>query len=259
VITQSGRVQSYLLAAGGDVQIAGEVGKGVKVGAGKLVVTGTVGEELSFGGDVLIVSKGATVKGEVIARVEDPENVHIADGTVRGTVTIQKPEHKNEGILASLTGKAVWALCLLGTALVATLLFPGQVKRAGVLLISSAPMTSLWGIIGVIGVPIAAIIIMITVAGLPVGLFVLFLYLWFLYLSQLSLGVVVAKWIFRIDERKGWSLVGAVLLGVFAVQLVAFVPYVRIVIEIVSVVLGMGALLRLVYEGLASGHLRPKG
>ncbi len=248
LIAHGAKVQNYLLAAGGKVDIAGEIAKGVRVGAGQMLITGTVGEGLDFGGGQLTVAQGARIGGDVNVQVKNPEDVEIAEGSVRGTVSIHQPIREEESFLSSVAGRAIWMLCLLFTALVAALVLPRQVQRAGTLLLSSPGKTALWGVLGVIAVPIAAIIIMITLVGIPVGLFVLLLYVWFLYLSQLSLGVVLAQWMFRLGERKGWALTGVVLLGVLIVHLIAFVPYVRLVIELVSVVVGMGVLLRLVHE-----------
>jgi len=81
------------------------------------------------------------------------------------------------------------------------------------------------------------------VIGIPLGLLGLTLFLWMLYLSQLTLGVFVGHRLFGIGEKKGWNLFWAFTVGLIVVQALTFVPYVRFFVVLVGLLFGLGAIL----------------
>jgi hypothetical protein len=109
--------------------------------------------------------------------------------------------------------------------------------------IASRPGESaLWGVLTFLLIPVIVLLLMMTLVGIPLALFVLFIYLWLLYLTQLGLGVVLAHWLMGLDGRSGWSLFWAVVVGVLAVQILTFIPYVRYLVTVLGIVFGLGAL-----------------
>jgi hypothetical protein len=88
----------------------------------------------------------------------------------------------------------------------------------------------------------------VTIIGIPVGVLALTIFLWMLYLSQLSLGVVLADRLFVLEGKKGWNLFGAVAAGVVIMQALTFIPYLRFLVNLATVILGVGAILLVVRE-----------
>ena len=90
----------------------------------------------------------------------------------------------------------------------------------------------------------------VTVIGIPLALFVLFLYCWFLYLTQLSLPLVIGWWIRKGAALKGWELFWPLAVSVVVVQLLTLVPYVRGLLLLAGLILGFGMLLLIVKRGM---------
>jgi hypothetical protein len=91
-------------------------------------------------------------------------------------------------------------------------------------------------------IPVAAVVLCATVVGVPLGLFVLVIYLWLLYLSQLTLGVALADILVGVDGKAGWRLFFGVALGLLVVQFLTYIPYLKTLIALAGLVMGLGAL-----------------
>ena len=240
-------LEGGLLAAGGSVTIAGRVAGEVRVTAGEAALTGAVGRDLAFAGGTFSAYPGASVGGSLSALVEDKENVEIPEGVVMGSVEIstREPSHAPHilGFPAwQFWAKLLWALSLLATAIFLAFAFPRQLVEMGTTIASRPGPSALWGLLTFFLAPVAILLLMMTIVGIPLALFALFVYLWLLYLTQLALGVVLAHWLMGLDGKRGWSLFGAVALGILAVQILTFVPYVRHLVTILELVFGLGAL-----------------
>ena len=250
---RSGNVEANLLAAGGRVRLSGRVGHQVLVTADELAVAGVVGEDLRFYGEEISVYEGAEVKRDLQIFVKDSSKINIAPGTVKGSVTTHMMEEEVATVgPIRILGRTFYALMLITTALLAVLLFPGHVRTAGTLMVHNTGKTILWGIIGFVVIPVASILATVTIIGLPLGLFVLFLYAWFIFLSQLSFPVMFWQVIGGEDDARRWKLFWPIAVGVVILQLVMIVPYVRFLLFLAGVILGIGVLMILIARGLQS-------
>lgn len=251
-VTIDGPVGWDVLAAGGDVTIgsASRIANDLVLGAGSATVAGQIDGDLrgSAGqvrlrgevrGDVVLdldnqLSLGpqAVIGGDLSYRA--PRAASIDPGariqgqtrfipTGAATGGEQSFTERALGWLGSLLLRLAWAL-VAGTLLV--LLLP---RRSATIAdtLRQAPLPSLlWGIGLLIAVPILAIILLITVVGVPAGLLLLGFYLAALYLSQVFLGLSLVRgavplsW--RTDRRLPLWL--AMLIGTSLVVLVRFLP-----------------------------------
>ncbi len=241
---KSGNVEANLLVAGGKVRLSGRAGHQVLIAADELTVAGVVEEDLRFYGEEISVYEGAEVKRDLNVFVRDSSQVNIAAGTVKGLVTTQLMEDEGASVGPfRIVGRTFYAFMLIATALVTVLLFPGHVRSAGSLMYHHTGRTILWGVIGFIVVPFASILAMITIIGLPLGLFLLVLYAWFIFLSQLSLPVLFWELIGGEDDARGWKLFWPVAVGVVILMIAMVVPYVRFLFFVSGTILGMGVLM----------------
>jgi len=101
------------------------------------------------------------------------------------------------------------------------------------------------GAIILVATPVAAIIALITVVGVPVGLIGLVLYGIAIYLSQIAVGLFIGYWIigyFRKVETRG-ILVAALALGFTILTLLKLIPYVGFPwLWLATVLFGIGAM-----------------
>ncbi|MFC2048582.1 hypothetical protein ACFLSK_04055, partial [Chloroflexota bacterium] len=112
--------------------------------------------------------------------------------------------------------------------------------------IRTRPWPSLgWGAVILFATPIAALIVCVTVIGLPLGLITLALYAIAIYLTQLFVGLLIGQLIigaFRGVETKA-ALVGALALGLAILSLLKLIPYVGFFIGLAAILFGLGAIL----------------
>ena len=247
IVGKGATIGENFLAAGGNLQVNGTIDRDAKIGGGEVQITGGVNGSLDAAADRFTLYKGAKVSGNLNVTSNDTSKVKIADGTVLGKTTINMgaAEVKTH-ILGMSTGsfwlKIIFFLSLFATALVLAFVFPNQLASIGTTIISRPGTSALWGLIALIMVPIVVLLSFATVIGVPLGLFLLLLYFWFLYLSQLSLGVALAQRMLGISGKHGWSLFGAIALGLLIVLILTFVPYLRMLVYLAGAVVGVGAL-----------------
>jgi hypothetical protein len=248
-------VDGNILVGCGTLAATGTIGKDAKIASNDAELSGTIKGSVDFTGEYLSVRQGANIGGNVKARVGEKERVQIADGTVHGNVDIGLADM---GRAARILGynpwhfwfKIIWAAGLLLVGLLLVFLFPKFIKGIGSMITQRPGESLLWGFLGLIAIPILFVLLLATVIGIPIGLLLLTLFMWALYLSQFSLGVVLGNRLFALEEEKSWSLFWRIALGVVIVQALTFIPYVRFLVNLASVILGLGAILLLMKAGM---------
>jgi hypothetical protein len=252
-LTKTATVEGGVLAAGGDIRLGGVIGESVKAGGGHVQLEGIVGGSVRCAADQISTLPGAAIHGNFQAYVKNSDQAQVSPGTVDGSLEVitHKPE-AGETILGFSAGhfwfKIFWALSLLLTAVILVLISPGWVESYGDALWKRFGWTLSWGAIGMIITPIVAVALCVTLVGIPLGVLLLVLYLWSLYLTQISLGVVVGQRVFM-PESKGRLMLASVA-GIVLVQVLTFVPYLGTLVVIAGLVLGFGGILAVVRQRL---------
>ena len=104
--------------------------------------------------------------------------------------------------------------------------------------------TLLFGLIALIVIPIAAVLIMITVIGIPIGIILLILYALAVYLSKIVAALYVGKLVFEKPEK---HLIKAVIVGVIIYVILVNIPYIDGLVRLLAVLLGMGAITLMIF------------
>lgn len=254
----SGPVTGDVRAAGGMVEIEGEVQEDLLVTAGRFTLdTGArVGQDLIFG------AGQASVEGTVTGGVLGSGGDYSSSGTIGGTedVTINEDEGPTlvERIIDQL--RRYITIILLGLILLwlaprlfgaaARLLREQPLPSAGIGLATIAIiLLALFAIL--LATVLAAIVLGLlgfggllatTVAGLLLagGVLVFVTMVTAFYLADAVVGVTIGRLLLRGEQaaRPVWAL----LLGVFVVVVLTAIPFAGGFLQIVAVVLGLGAL-----------------
>jgi hypothetical protein len=225
--------------------------------AGTLTVSGTVGGDVSFHGEQLSILPEAKVAGSANVWVEDQTRTTIADGTVSGKVdfgtSIGKPSPTILGLSRGMFWfKILWSVWLFLTGLILFGFFRKVFGAYSSVLRQRTTSTILWGIAGIVVLPIVMLILAVTIVGIPFAILILDLCFWLAYLSQLSTALLVGDLIFRNRESGGWAPFWSFTVGLLIVRALSFIPIVGWLIVIIGLVLGFGALEMLIGEGYRS-------
>jgi cytoskeletal protein CcmA (bactofilin family) len=231
-----GTVEGNVTGGGSTVQLAGRVGRNVEVASERLLVepSARVGGKLTYVSNVDQAVPDGTVRGQ-IERVAPPE----------------RPRDARRGF--DVVGTALGLLLLAGSIVVGLLLAwlaPGLYRSAQAVLEQQALLAFGVGLVTLIVVPVLAIVLMVTVLGLPLGLLGLVAYFAGWYIGWLAAAAALAGLVVGLVRRQGRPVAVAwlVVLGLVGLHVLTRLPIVGVIIAFVVLCLGLGILVILIAE-----------
>ena len=237
LVVPEGETVGTVVVFNGPVVIEGTVTESVVVFNGRTEISGTVQEDvLVFNGRVFIRS-GAEVGGDVASQ-QDPE---IEQGaTVRGSV--QNIANRIDWEDLGFAGRIAWWIGYSVSALILgllLLLFAPRLDPAIVTVVRTRMGAGFgFGAAAFFVIPIVAVILLVTIVGIPLGIFVL-LALGLIYTVGYVVGALALG---RLLIKPPTSGILAFLAGLGILRLAALIPVVGGLAWIVTAIFGLGAL-----------------
>jgi len=250
VVIPAGETVSTVIVIDGNLDVQGTVSDFVLVIKGDAVITGVVDGELTvISGDIDLQS-GAKVHNVNSVR---GDIIRAQGATVTGDIH-ERDNFRFFWAVAGVFSILFWlgmTIATVAAALVFAVIGGRQLKAASRLMTGEAVNAIIGTVVLWVGVPMLAVVAMITVIGLPLGLGLLL----FLLPALGFLGFIVA------GTRLGLAIVGlgsrevaehpylAAALGTFILQLLILLPFLGALIAIVAGVWGAGSLAFIAYRG----------
>jgi cytoskeletal protein CcmA (bactofilin family) len=248
------------LTIGGDSQVAGEaafVGQSMTInGSVKQDAYGSM-SQLDINGPVSgsvtawqPTSIGIGPEGKVAGNLSytTDSQLSLDDSKVAGKVEFHKTPMAQKRTAREET--AVWAgnwfywtVAVLIIALLLAWLAPRMVKEVSDTLRQKAGVSLGIGALSMIVVPVAAIILMITVFGAPLGLLALGSWVLLMSLSGSIVAVTAGRWVLGKVKWKTDSLIWAAVVGVPVAMLVFSVPVFGGLVSFIAALWGTGGLI----------------
>ncbi len=230
--------------------INGSVGRDLTVGAGSLSITGAVGRNILFGGETLTVLAPARIEGELEAHLVEKDNLRIDPGaTILGPTTLElrEVEPNQFWTLGFYVG---WLIRLAGAFLAGFVLFWIFPPAREVSLDDGRALLSAGGIgfLAAVATPVAAILVGITLIGLPVALTALAAWILGLYLGKVVIAQLIGRALLGSGSIAASGVAGPLLAGLVLVFVATSLPYVGGVVNVLLTLLGFGALLGIAYR-----------
>lgn len=245
-LSSAGRVGGSLMAAGETITAFGSVGRGVTAGAGTLQLGGPVGGGVAAWAETLVLGPNTRIGGNLEYHSE--REAAIPAGTVTGAVryTPIERETRQEPLLNGLLsfGSLVW---LAGTAVLGALaitLAPRRSTRLVELGQQWSPRVFGLGLLVLFAVPIAGVLIAVTIIGLPLATVVGALYFVGLMLARPALGLVIGAEAARLWGREPLPPIGAMLVGLIALHLATHLPVLGGLIAFLGLAYGLGLIVQ---------------
>jgi len=214
-------------------------------------VSGTVGRDLTLAGGrlgSLVLTNAARVGGNLTARVHQLRDVHIADGaSISGQRDIQLRVRKSRFTVRFVLHQVVWLAASMLVGWLGLALFPGFIQACTQAVGSGSRSLGLGlGVLG--GIPVAIVVVAITLVGIPISLMLLVVYLAGIYLAKLWVGAFLGRILLKpaAATKRDWLL--QLLLGLIIITIVGFIPYLGGLVRLVVVCLGLGAFAWQLYQ-----------
>jgi hypothetical protein len=237
LLVPDGETVNTAVIFSGDALVEGNVTETLVVFNGRTEITGTVGESvIVFAGDVVLRS-GSRVGGDVIS-IEEPliEEGATVEGTVDDLPT--RWDLYSFGFLGRYAWWLAYTVSTLILGLVLLLLAP-RLDPASVRALKERVGAAIgFGLLVFLLLPIVAGLLLVTVVGIPLGLFLL-LALALVYTIAYVIGALALG---RVAISEPRSRYVAFLVGWGALRLMALVPFLDGIAWLVATVLGFGTL-----------------
>ncbi|MGZ8636611.1 MAG: hypothetical protein ACXWX2_06515, partial [Actinomycetota bacterium] len=236
VVPEGETVQTAVIF-NGNALIEGTVAQTLVVFNGRTEITGTVAEDVIVFNGAVVLRSGSRVGGDVVSR----QTPRIEDGaTVEGSVD-DLPTRWDYWDVTFLGRFAWWLAYTVSTLVLGLILLvlargldPASVRALRDRLGATIGFGLLWFIL----LPIVAVLLFVTIVGIPLGLFLL-LALALVYSIGYTVGALALG---RLVVKRSGSRYLAFLAGWGALRVIALVPFLGGIAWLVATVLGLGTL-----------------
>lgn len=232
-----------MFAAGNDIHINGRITRDLGGSATTAVLSGEVGRNVKANiANKLQLTSTAQVQGDM--EYSSRNEATIAGGAaVQGEVRRTEPTEQARSFSSPLRVTLGWIVymivALLIIALVLVLLFPTIFQAATDRALASPLRALLFGVIASFAVPVLFFALLITVVGIPLAFFLLFLWIVVLFLG----GPFLAYYIGRLVLRNYQNPIPIMLVGGAILFVAYFIPIVGVIAVLAAVWFGTGIFL----------------
>lgn len=267
IIIDKGITIGNLVVSGGSVTVDGNVNGEVKGFFGEFVLNGNVAKDITCRGKKITINgtvegKSALAASDIIIGSNAIFNNEVRYWNRKGSLDFGQSLKNGNAIydpgLSIDTDKwyylgaatVLGLLWYLGMAFllisIIQYLFSATMKKAGDTVFNNTWKSIGLGFLFFIAVPIAAVIALITVVGVPVGILLMIGYVALLLLATIITSVVTANWLNNRNNRQWnyWRIVFAALAIFIVLKILASIPFLGWLILFVMVCMAYGGIIR---------------
>ncbi|MFH1701307.1 MAG: polymer-forming cytoskeletal protein [Candidatus Zixiibacteriota bacterium] len=240
----SSRINNDAAITGGEIRILGDVGRDLIIHGDEVIIAGKIGGELDIEANIITIEYPAEISGNVSYTC--PQKIRIADDVIiEGDVEwhrVEKDAKADSEI--DWSTRLFFAFCTLIVGLIMIPLLNRHTRLASEQ-IRNKPLQCLGtGFVFVCAAPIAAILLTITVIGIPTALILIFLYALFAYVAKIYFAIFLGSSIINAFRKGIKPKQGiAFILGLIALTFAYSMPVAGWIIYFGSMLFGAGAIL----------------
>lgn len=229
---------------GTDIQLDGDFNRNVSIYASKVTI-----KNANIKGNVKIYSENITVEDATIeGNLSYPSDAvaKISDKAVIGKIIKTDPINNKdeENYFNTISNKVLSFACYALIFAVICLLFPKVIeyinKKYEKITFDEGLEVFTKGLVSLVLIPIIAVILMITVIGMPLSIVLLVLYFVAIYLSTIFTAYLLGYKIWQKVFNKDMNMLLIGLIGLFVLLILNLIPGVRYLVSIVTILIGLG-------------------
>jgi hypothetical protein len=228
----------------------GDISRDALVRSATLDAGGRIGRDLSYAGGALFMHAPSVIGRNLDSMTKSEKEVKIDPGvTVGGKKKLEffKTQASQYRTFSFYTKQALRIGAAFFMGLLLCWIIPGMRRislSSGRALLTSGGI----GFLAAVAVPIAAIILAITLIGIPVALLLVVLWLLGLYLAKIVIAKCIGSAILGSKSNGLSSTLLPLLLGLVIVIIAVNLPYIGGVLNFLLMITGLGALVLAIYR-----------
>lgn len=253
-------IKGDLYLASGSAIIEGKVMGNIKAVGGEVALRGEVGKDVYVESEGLALGPQAKLDGKLTYKA--PKEATMADGSkVVGAVDFKKVEKRDVGQMKT-EKKAinwlwilVWFLGILAISLIAAYLgnyfFKQRVADITNNVLNNFAKQMGWGFVWLVVIPVACLILVATIIGIPFSIFACLVYALAIALAKVLAGMILGSWLWKLITKKGANGNGkgwpinwkSILLGMVVIHLLMLIPIIGWVICFIFLLAALGGIM----------------
>jgi hypothetical protein len=239
---------------GGRVTLRGPVKGSLHIGGGRVLIDGPVEGDVYCTTGHLTLGPNARLAGKLRFRsgddIERDPAAQVAGAVERLPMpgrAASAPFERSFGDHARRVGPSwPWTLGLMAIAALLVAALPVTSQRVADALRARPAWSLLLGFIALVCIPVAVLILLVSIVGIPLALLALLLYGALLLLGYVASGVALGQWVLarlKADaaNRTGWRVASA-MVAVLVLALLGSVPFIGGFVALAAVLAGIGAI-----------------
>lgn len=237
-----------VVCAGENVILEGSTSGDVRILAQQVTLGGKIDGDVSITAQNIVVLPGTIMNGNLTYTA--PSELVLSPSVILGgelTRTFD-PVPAKQIFKPNLIGHFMFGLAALVTGLVFIGLFPRYSSGALTVLQTSRGFSMLTGFAALFMLPMTAFLLLFTLIGLPLSLLILLFYLILLYLSKIVVALALGSAILRRKTFSKQKAAAPLFLGLLIIYTLTSIVAASMLINILIIILGLGALLLALFK-----------
>jgi len=237
----SGKIQdAYIMANKVNITETGEISRNVKVGANTFNLKGVIYRNLSVAAENINIEEipaGVNVFGNLDYSGKLNANESQISGEIK-EIEIPKPEiNKKAVFVSSMTDFIIQIVTALAVIALIVYVSTYKYEKKEIQVVDYLKDIGI-GFLYFCMIPIVSVILMITVIGLPIGIFGLLLYFIAIYISIPITSIEISKLVLKENGTKVKSIFIALLIFV-VFKIVKYIPIIGDIIRLLAILFGI--------------------
>jgi len=241
-LKEGSEVGGDVIAFCGELKVSGKIDKGLRGGVGSLVISGIVNGDVNVKADEISIMPDAKINGNLHYKSKKEARIEKGAQIIGETKWTKITPKKKKGLTP---GKFFWQFLFLCasflTGLFMLLVAGKQLKAAKEAVFKDFLKNLGLGFVFVICVPIAIVILLFTVIGIPISIIVLFAYLVLFYIAKIFVGYALGEKVLQLFKTNGIPApVLSLLVGLVILYILFLIPYFHWIFCLLALFVGFG-------------------
>ncbi len=242
------KISGNVSVAGGDVAVRGTVKGYLQVAGGHVLIDGPVEGDVIASGGQIELGPNARIGGKLQYRTNDFQRDSAAKvaGSVEALAVHGAMHGDGSPWRRHAGGRWIWSAGVMLMAALLAAAAPTVSARMAEELRTHPGLALLWGLVAFACIPVAALLLLITIIGIPLAILVFLLFLALLLAGQAVTAASIADLVLRryrpADAARGAWRAGFAILVALALALLVRVPLLGGLVALVAILVGIGVI-----------------